>query len=95
LQKYESKTSFIIQDESESVIFNITLDSVLSSHQDSVSSIKWGYVYKNDGSFDRFCLLSASFDFTVCVWKPDVDGLWSIDSTLGAMAGNKHAFYGA
>jgi len=29
------------------------------------------------------------------VWKPDETGMWSVDSTLGAMAGNKHAFYGA
>ena len=29
------------------------------------------------------------------VWKSDESGLWQVDSTLGAMAGNKHAFFGA
>ena len=32
LQKYESKTSFIIQDDLEAEVYNISLESVLSSH---------------------------------------------------------------
>jgi hypothetical protein len=40
--------------------------------------------------------LSSSFDFTVCVWKADLEtGVWSVESTLGAMQGNKHAYFGA
>jgi len=92
----------------ETKVYNITLESVLSTHQDSVSSVKWGlrrdtaeeskleeepFVPK---SLNDFCLLSASFDFTVCVWKPEkATGVWSVESTLGAMQGNKHAYFGA
>jgi len=47
-------------------------------------------------SLNDFCLISCSFDFTVCVWKADQQtGVWSVESTLGAMQGNKHAYYGA
>jgi hypothetical protein len=32
----------------------------------------------------------------VCVWKADLEtGVWSVESTLGAMQGNKHAYFGA
>eukprot|EP00347_Sterkiella_histriomuscorum_P000283 403376473 len=51
--------------------------------------------YEKVLSLQSFCLLSSSFDFTVSVWKSDATGLWQVDSTLGAMAGNKHAFFGA
>jgi WD40 repeat protein len=103
LQKYESKTSFILKDELETKVYNITLESVLAGHQESVSSVTWGI--RNDrheeskqspSQLSDFCLLSCSFDFTVCVWKPDQEtGIWSVESTLGAMQGNKHAYYGA
>jgi hypothetical protein len=41
-------------------------------------------------------LLSSSFDFTVALWKavPQTEQ-WQIDSTLGALVGNKHAYFGA
>lgn len=77
-------------------VYNITLESVLSHHQDSVSSVQWGTTVEHPASLSDFCLLSSSFDFTVCVWKPDEEtGVWSADSTLGAMQGNKHAYFGA
>lgn len=41
-------------------------------------------------------LLSSSFDFNVCVWEANGETeAWSVESTLGAMVGNKHAFFGA
>jgi hypothetical protein len=49
-------------------------------------------------------LLSSSFDFSVCFWKIEADynadenetnGNFVVESTLGAMVGNKHAFFGA
>ena len=47
-------------------------------------------------SLKDLCLLSASYDFTVCIWKEDLETeLWSVESTLGAMTGNKHAYFGA
>lgn len=96
LKQYESKTSFVLQDDEEGQVYNITLESVLAHHQEAVSSVQWGGLTQTPASLNDFCLLSSSFDFTVCVWKPDVDsGVWSVESTLGAMQGNKHAYYGA
>ena len=41
-------------------------------------------------------LLSSSFDFNVSLWEADPETeAWSVESTLGAMVGNKHAFFGA
>jgi len=41
-------------------------------------------------------LLSSSFDFTVVFWECDTTTeVWSAESTLGALVGNKHAFFGA
>jgi WD40 repeat protein len=60
--EYKSKTSYVIHTENEEY-YNITLDSVLSGHEDSVSSVKWGYL---EG---ELVLLSSSFDFTVGIWK--------------------------
>ena len=41
-------------------------------------------------------LLSSSFDFNVSLWEADPETeAWNVESTLGAMVGNKHAFFGA
>lgn len=39
--------------------------------------------------------MSSSFDFTVALWVADEAGAWTIESTLGALVGNKHAYFGA
>jgi hypothetical protein len=57
--------------------------------------VTWGALTQTPTSLTDFCLLSSSFDFTVCVWKSDRGGVWSVESTLGAMQGNKHAYFGA
>jgi WD40 repeat protein len=60
--EYKTKTSYVIHTENEQY-YNITLDSVLSGHEDSVSSVRWGYIVS------ELVLLSSSFDFTVGLWK--------------------------
>ena len=41
-------------------------------------------------------LLSSSFDFTVALFRADEKTeVWSIDVSLGALVGNKHAYFGA
>lgn len=101
VRQYESKTSYVLQDEGETKVYNITLESVMTQHQESVSSVRWGIRKDRDNQdinlqLKDFCLLTASFDFTVCVWKPDLEtGIWSVESTLGAMSGNKHAYFDA
>jgi hypothetical protein len=43
-------------------VYNIALESVLSHHSDSVSSVTW---FKKDGDLG---LVSCSFDFSVVIW---------------------------
>jgi len=62
--EYKSKTSYVIKTEKDEY-YNIILDSILSGHEESVSSVKWGYL---DG---KHVLISSSFDFTVGIWKFD------------------------
>ena len=49
-----------------------------------------------NGKITDLVLLSSSFDFTVALWRADEKTeTWQIDSTLGALVGNKHAYFGA
>ena len=66
-----------------------------------MSSIRWGVPHqildeKKPLAIDDLRLLSSSFDFTVCIWWADSKTeAWSVESTLGALVGNKHAYFGA
>lgn len=62
--EYKSKTSYVIKTEKDDY-YNIILDSVLSGHEESVSSVKWGFID------EKPVILSSSFDFTVGIWKFD------------------------
>lgn len=61
---YKSKTSYVIKTDKDEY-YNVILDSVLSGHEESVSSVKWGYLDSKP------VLISSSFDFTVGIWKFD------------------------
>ena len=92
--QFATKTSYVFQPEGES-IYNIKLESVIQHHQESISSLAW-YTPKSEGSLQDLVLLSSSFDFTVALWGADLSTeAWSIQSTLGALVGNKHAYFGA
>lgn len=93
-KQFETKTSFVLK-LANNVFYNIKLESVIQHHQEAVSSVAWT-TCQHDGLITDLVLLSSSFDFTVALWKADaVTEAWSIDSTLGALVGNKHAFFGA
>ncbi|CAI2384101.1 unnamed protein product [Moneuplotes crassus] len=97
VEHLKTKTSYILRF-GDSTVYNITLSSVLQHHSSSVSSVKI-YEDKERGEADllnRLTLLTASFDFTVCLWRIDKEaGVWMVQTTLGEMSGNKHAFFGA
>lgn len=57
-----------------------------------MSSVTW---FNSGDSVQDLVLMSSSFDFTVALWKANKDGAWVIESTLGALIGNKHAYFGA
>ena len=94
--EYKSKTSYVIKvplHDSEKNLskfeyYNITLDSVLSGHEDVVSSVKWGQCDNN------FIILSSSLDFSIGIWVFNKKyNIWDKKYSLGEMIGNKHAFF--
>ena len=96
--EYKSKTSYVIKvpihDKEKLTInneceyYNITLDSVLSGHEDVVSSVTWGKIDQN------FVILSSSLDFSVGIWVYDKKyNIWDKKYSLGEMIGNKHVFF--
>lgn len=99
IDQYQSKTSYILDlKDTDEQIWNVALDSVLIQHQEAVSSVEWALKDTKIPAqgINDLCLLSSSFDFTVCVWHcDDESNQWSVTSTLGAMSGNKHAYFGA
>jgi WD40 repeat protein len=94
-KKYQTKTSFVMT-LPEEPLFNFTLESVIMHHSEAISSCQWGVDKTGKLELKDLYLLTSSFDFTVCIWRADQDTeAWSVESTLGAMVGNKHAFFGA
>ena len=94
--EYKSKTSYVIKvplHDTEKIsskfeYYNITLDSVLSGHEDVVSSIRWGQLDNN------FIILSSSLDFSIGIWVFNKKyNIWDKKYSLGEMIGNKHAFF--
>ena len=61
--EFKSKTSFVFK--AGDRFYNLLLDSVLLGHEHTVSSVQWGTI---DG---RPALVSASFDYSVCIWQFD------------------------
>ena len=95
--EYKSKTSYVIKvpiQDTEKLLYkyeyyNITLDSVLSGHEDVVSSVKWGQLEDNS-----FIILSSSLDFSIGIWVLNKKyNIWDKKYSLGEMIGNKHAFF--
>ncbi|RDD42704.1 Elongator complex protein 2 [Trichoplax sp. H2] len=71
----------------------VTLDSVLSSHEDMVYSVNWYPVIED--AHRRLRLLSASMDKTMIIWEYDKNSeMWLDKVRVGTMGGNNLGFYG-
>lgn len=65
---------------------NVFLESVLSSHECSVTNLAWvryGAVLQ---------LISSSLDCTICMWAYE-EGSWTVVNRLGQFLGNKNAYF--
>ena len=65
---------------------SIYLESVLSSHECSVTSLSWG-LFEN-----KLRLVSCSLDCTLCIWESQEEG-WTVAHRLGQLIGNKNAYF--
>ncbi|ESO12321.1 hypothetical protein HELRODRAFT_105279 [Helobdella robusta] len=84
-------TSNIITSCQSALRFAVTLESVLSGHENWIYSVHWNKSEKNE-----LRLISSSMDKTIIVWKVDVStGLWIEEIRLGEIGGSNLGFYGA
>ena len=78
--------------------FSAILESVLYGHEDWVYSVYWHpIITKEDGTKSQpLCLLSASMDKTMMVWRPqeEENGIWINEVRVGELGGNTLGFYG-
>ena len=80
-------------------VFSIILESVLYGHEDWVYSVNWHPKIKNEknGNLSQpLCLLSASMDKTMMIWRPqeEENGIWVNEVRVGELGGNTLGFYG-
>ncbi|OWF40684.1 Elongator complex protein 2 [Mizuhopecten yessoensis] len=76
--------------------FALSLDSVLSGHENWIYSVRWQPPKITDSGYQQpMRLLSASMDKTMILWKPDQDtGVWVEEVRVGEVGGNTLGFYG-
>ncbi|KAK3739827.1 hypothetical protein QZH41_009079, partial [Actinostola sp. cb2023] len=88
---------FSVNTEGKEFQFSVVLESVLSGHEDIIYSVHWQpAVKKDDGSSTQpLSLLSASFDKTLIIWKPDEEsGVWLEMVRVGGVGGTTLGFFG-
>ncbi|XP_076094139.1 elongator complex protein 2-like [Mytilus galloprovincialis] len=80
----------------ETVVYAVSLESVLSGHENWIYSVKWQpSVNSGSGWHQPMHLLSASMDKTMILWKPDKEsGVWVEEVRVGEVGGNTLGFYG-
>ncbi|RKP34358.1 WD40-repeat-containing domain protein, partial [Dimargaris cristalligena] len=72
--------------------FTVKIDAVVLGHDDWVYSVQWHPAQNTD---DRpACLLSASADKSMILWRPDEStGIWISETRVGEMGGTSLGFY--
>ncbi|CAG5118142.1 unnamed protein product [Candidula unifasciata] len=77
--------------------FAVSLESVLSGHENWVYSVRWQpcVIKENGTTHQPMKLLSASMDKTMIIWSPDVEtGVWVDEVRVGDVGGNSLGFFG-
>ncbi|XP_015587414.1 probable elongator complex protein 2 [Cephus cinctus] len=88
----QKKQQFLV----EKIKYNVTLESILSSHEGWIYGIHWHPAKICNGKYDQpMKLLSSSLDKTMIIWEPDpVSGIWLESIRVGDVGGNSVGFYG-
>ncbi|CAL1525971.1 unnamed protein product [Lymnaea stagnalis] len=91
------ETIFSFSGSDQELYFALTLESVLSGHENWVYSVKWQpSVIQGNGSLHQpMKLLSASMDKTMILWSFDKDSqMWLEQVRVGDVGGNTLGFFG-
>jgi len=78
--------------------YSVLLDAMLIGHEDWVCGVYWHPIKVINGKQEQVkCLVSASMDKSMMIWRPDQEtGLWINQVRLGEMGGqNTLGFFGA
>lgn len=71
--------------------WQVSLESLLVGHEDWVYSVQW----QPPTPSQSMCVLSASMDRTMMIWKPDLkSGIWMNVVTVGELGHTALGFYG-
>ncbi|KAF9192097.1 Elongator subunit elp2 [Haplosporangium sp. Z 11] len=87
----------VLQDSSaETKRYSVIFEALLLGHEDWVYTINWQpAMLKNSKYYQPMCLLSASTDKSMMIWKPDEStGVWINSTQVGEVGGNTIGFYG-
>ncbi|KAG0007077.1 Elongator subunit elp2 [Modicella reniformis] len=76
--------------------FSVMFEALLLGHDDWVYTINWQSPVLLNGKYHQpMCLLSASTDKSMMIWKPDEStGVWINSTQVGEIGGNTIGFYG-
>ncbi|KAF9274929.1 Elongator subunit elp2 [Linnemannia elongata] len=76
--------------------FSIIFEALLLGHDDWVYTINWQPATLQNGIYHQpMCLLSASTDKSMMIWRPDEStGVWVNNTQVGEVGGNTIGFYG-
>ncbi|XP_012657461.1 elongator complex protein 2 [Otolemur garnettii] len=89
------ENTFTIENESITIAFAVTLETVLAGHENWVNAVHWQPSFYKDGILQQpMRLLSASMDKTMILWAPDEEsGVWLEQVRVGEVGGNTLGFY--
>ncbi|XP_033124267.1 elongator complex protein 2-like [Anneissia japonica] len=93
--KIEGNT-FSVMSREKTKRFNVSLESVLLGHENWVYDVHWKpAVFKDGVRHQPMCLVSASMDKTMIIWRLDADsGIWMDSVRVGEVGGNTLGLYG-
>lgn len=87
---------FNVRSNQGEVSYAVTLETVLSGHENWVYGLHWHPPIYKDGRLEQpLSLLSASMDKTVIIWASDEESdVWLEQIRVGEVGGNTLGFYG-
>ncbi|XP_071803184.1 elongator complex protein 2-like [Asterias amurensis] len=82
--------------EGSGICFSVVLESVMAGHEQWVYGLHWQPpIYRDGTRYQEQCLLSASMDKTMIIWKLDSEsGVWLDHVRVGEVGGNTLGLYG-